>query len=100
MTCSPALSVVTLRRLVDQGAGAERIGCNVIIKNGVSPSVGVRESLGILLDELNLSQGPRHRVRRAHGKRSVGNLFRLPFDLGNLGAVRERLAVGRNAFPV
>src|ERR1700733_4164588 len=97
MACGPALSVVPLRRLAGQGAGRERIGRGVIVEHGVSPSVAVRESLGILLDELNLSQGARHGVRRGRGKRGVGNLPRSPFDLGNLGAVREGLAVRRNA---
>src|SRR5260370_39122222 len=50
MACGRALGVVAIRR--------EGLRRDIIFKLGVPPSVGVRESLGILLDELNLSQGP------------------------------------------
>src|SRR6516225_6290708 len=100
MTCGPALRVVPLRRLVSQRDWRERVGCCVILERGVSPPVAVRESLGILLDELDLSQGARYGVRGARRKRGLRNLSRLPFDLGNLGAVGERLAVSRNTCPV
>ncbi len=80
--------------------GREGIGRGVVFKSRVSPSVGVRESAGILLDELSHSLDVRHGVRRVREKRGVGNLSRFPFDLGNFGALGEGLTVGRNTRPV
>ena len=54
------------------------------------------ESVGILFDERNRFQG----VRYHH---EIGGLripFRCPFDLRNLGAVEEMLAVTGNAVPI
>src|SRR4029077_8344906 len=72
----------------------------VILKIGISPSVGVWKSLAVLLDELKRMQGTGYRVRRAGGKGGVGKFFRLPLDLRNLGAVGERLAIARSTFLV
>jgi hypothetical protein len=95
---SATLRVVPLRRLVCQGCRPEPAGHRVVHEHGVSPSVRVRKSLGVLLDELDLSQFAGHSVRRARGKRGIGQLIRFPNDLGNLGAIGERLAMARGAF--
>ena len=49
MALGPALGVVD--------RGLERVGRGIIGKLGVAPSVRVRESLGIFLDELNKLEG-------------------------------------------
>jgi hypothetical protein len=54
--------------------GRERVGRGIIVKHCVSPSAGVRKSLAILLDEIDVMQDVRHR-RRSGG---IGTLFRLP----------------------
>src|ERR1700743_211785 len=92
MACGAALRVVAI--------WTKGIRSGVVLEHAVSPTVGVRESLGILLDELNLSERARHGVRRFRGERGIRELFWLPLDFGNLGAVGEWLAIARNALPV
>jgi hypothetical protein len=66
----------------------------------LSPPVRVGESLTVFLDELDLSQVTRHRVRGAHGKRGGGEFFRSPLDLRDLGALGEGLAIAGNTLLV
>src|SRR5262249_26370413 len=74
----------------------KRVGCWIIIPLGVCPSVRVRESLAILFDERDRFQSIRHvyKIRR------LSVPFEGPLDLRNLGAVRKKLAVTGNAFPI
>src|SRR6516164_7402784 len=74
----------------------KRVGRCIVSPLGECPSVRVRESLGILLDERDRFQGVRHvyKVRRLSIP-SEG-----PLDLRNLGAVRKKPAVTGNAVPI
>src|ERR1700691_5428171 len=100
MACSPALGVVPLRRLVSQSGRPARIGCGIAVEHGISPSVRVRESLTILLDELDPKQITRHRVWSAYRKRGIGYLLRSPLNLRYLGALWEGFPIAGNAFLV
>src|SRR6516165_1052736 len=74
----------------------KRVGRWIVSPLGECPSVRVRESLGILLDERDRFQSVRHvyKVRR------LSVPFEGPLDLRNLGAVRKKLAVTGNAVPI
>src|SRR5215211_1170082 len=87
-----ALGVVALRRLVRERAGREGVGGGVVGEHGPSPSAAVGEALAVLLHEVDVLLGARHRRVR-----EVLVLCRLPMDLRHLGAVGEGLAVAGNA---
>jgi hypothetical protein len=76
--------------------GRELVGRGLIVKHGVCPSLRVRESLAIFLNEKNVLQGVRHPYKKG----GLSALLRFPLDLRNLGALRERLTVTGNASPV
>jgi len=71
MACSSALRVLRLWRLAGHGGRLEP-GRGVIVEHGISPSVRVRESLVVLLNQLDLDDVSGHRVRGARGKRRSG----------------------------
>src|SRR5208283_3933208 len=56
-----ALGVVSLRRLAGQSAWRERIGCTVIVEDGVTPPTTVREPLAVLHHEVDVMLGTWHR---------------------------------------
>ena len=56
MACGTAFGVVPLRGFAGRGRRGEGSGCGVVVEHGVAPSVGVCESLAILLDKLHLNQ--------------------------------------------
>jgi hypothetical protein len=87
MAGSPAPGVVL--------SGRERVRRGIIGELGVCPSVGVRESLAILHDEINVFLG----VRDANGKGGLRTLFRFPLDLRNFGAVAEKACRYRERRP-
>jgi hypothetical protein len=63
-----ALGVVPLGRFAGQGGRRNRAGRSIIFERAVSPSVRVRESLAVLLDELSeLEQMAAPTRRRAKG---------------------------------
>src|SRR5258706_14925999 len=88
MACDSALGAAPI--------GRESVGCRVVVKRGVPPSATVGKSLAIPFDEINSYQSARH----IHGKGRLRILLRFPPYLRNLGALRELLAVSRNADPV
>src|SRR5579863_6707979 len=84
----PTLGVVSLWRLVSQGAWRERIGCSVIVEHGVSPPAAVREPLAVLHHEVDVM------LSTWHGRpRKRLHLFGAPMDLCHLRAVGEGFAV-------
>src|ERR1700722_17042422 len=98
MASGPTLGVVPLRRLVSQSGRPERIGCGIAVEHAISPPVRVRESLTILLDELDPKQFTGHRVWSACGKRRIDYLLRSPLNLRDLGAFWEGFPIAGNAF--
>src|SRR6202008_3429558 len=67
--------------------------CRIIVKLSVPPSAALRKSLAVLLHEEKVSQ----RIRHVYDKRGFRALLRFPLDLGDPGALGERLAITRNA---
>src|SRR5262245_49165906 len=67
--------------------GREGVGCGLIVEDCISPPLRVRESLAVLFDEENVLEG----IRYPHRKRRLRALLRFPFDLHDLGSVREGL---------
>src|SRR6185436_10360500 len=55
----PALGVVPLRRIVSQGAWRERVGLDVIVEHGISPSAAVCEPLAVFHHEVDVMQSTR-----------------------------------------
>src|SRR5262245_60058974 len=96
MTRYPALGVVRLRRRIFFGRRAKGVGRGVVVECGLTPAaaVRVRESLGVLDDEVDVRLGTRHFRRRIGSIRALCGLI---MDLGDLGAVGERLAVAGDA---
>src|SRR5262252_1794486 len=76
--------------------GLKCVGCCIIRPLGVCPSVGVRESFGILFDERNRFQGVRH----VYEIRRLSVLFEGPLDLGNFGALGKKLAIAGHAVSI
>src|SRR3954470_2810749 len=75
------------------GIGREIVGCGFVVEQGVSPSAALRKSLAVLFDD----EGLREDIRHIHDERRLRALLRLPLKLHDLGAIRERLPVVRNA---
>src|SRR5580693_8795761 len=92
VACGPALGVVLLWRMILRIAGPIRSGRNVILKHGISPAAGVRELLAILHHEVNVVERVGHQRRTGEGLL----MYRIPMDLRQLGAIRERLAISGN----
>jgi hypothetical protein len=67
------------------------IGRSVIVEHAIAPPAAVREPPAVLHHEVDVMLGTWH---RRCGERL--HLFRVPVDLRQLGAVRERLAVAGN----
>src|SRR5579859_297739 len=74
----------------------KRIGGGVVVERHVSPSAGGRKALAVLLDEEEVLQAGGH----IHVKRGLRALLEPVFDFRDLGSIRERGAVPRNARPV
>src|SRR6476620_6023383 len=75
------------------GIGRERVGCGFVVEQRVSPSAAVRKSLAVLFHDESL----REDVWHIHGEWGLRALLRLPLQLRDFGAIRERLAVAGNA---
>src|SRR5437870_3642153 len=88
------LGVVPLWWRVGRGSGREPPG-RLILEHGPPPPAAIREPLVVLHHKVDVMQRARH---CRCGERL--QLFRVPVDLRNSGAVGERLAVARNAGPV
>src|ERR1700730_18732304 len=73
--------------------GNERVARTVVIEHGIGPALRARIFLAVLLDQEDILQ----HVRDTHREGRLGALFRLPLNLGDLGAVRKRFSVVRNA---
>src|SRR5579872_3056080 len=74
----------------------KRIGRGVVVERHVSPSAGGRKTLAVLLDEEEVLQAGGH----IHVKRGLRALLEPVFDFRDLGSIRERVAIPRNAGPV
>src|SRR5882724_7360042 len=74
------------------GIGSELVGCGLVVEERVSPSAAFRKSLAVFFHDKGLSKDVRHIDR----ERSFSALFRLPLELHDSGAIRERLAVAGN----
>src|ERR1700691_254808 len=68
VACGSALRILRLWRLAGHRGWLEP-GRGVIVEHGISPSVRVRESVVVLLNQLDLDEVTRHLVRGARGKR-------------------------------
>src|SRR5580704_3969357 len=75
------------------GIGRELVGCGFVVEERVSPSAAFRKSLAVLFDDESL----REDVWHIHDEWGLRALLRLPLEFRDLGAIRERLAVARNA---
>src|ERR1700681_4463149 len=75
------------------GIGREFVGCGFVVEQRVSPSAAFWKFIAVLFDDESL----REDVWHIHGKGGLRALLRLPLELDDLGAIRERLAVVRNA---
>ena len=64
-----------------------------VVEERVSPSAAFGKSLAVLFDDESL----REDVWHIHDEGDLRALIRLPLELHDLGAIRERLAVTRNA---
>src|SRR5215470_6039510 len=85
MACVPAVGFGRV--------GYHLAGRLVMVEKRVSPAAGRREPLAVLLDEESLRGGVRH----IHDEGGLRALLEVPLELRNLGALREGLAVARNA---
>src|SRR5262245_25195076 len=81
------LSTVSRTRI-----GGELISFRCVVEQSVSPPARFRKSLRVFFHEESLRKGIRH----IHHERRLGALLRLPLQLGDLRAFRERLAVAGN----
>src|SRR6202041_3631839 len=75
------------------GIGRELVRYRVVVEQRVSPTAGFRKSLAVLFHDKSLGEDVWH----VHDEGSLGALFRLPLELHDHGAIRERLAVARSA---
>src|SRR6266404_9565292 len=75
------------------GISSELVGCSFVVEHRVSPSAGFRKSLAVLFHQESLGKGVWH----IHDERCLGALLGLPLEPGDFEAIRERLAVARNA---
>src|SRR6266403_3754511 len=73
--------------------GRELVRCGFVVEHRVSPSAALRKSLAVLFDDESLGEDVWH----IHDERGLRALLRLPLELYDHGAIRERLAVARNA---
>src|SRR5690348_10337463 len=76
-----------------RGVGGELVGLGVVVEQRVSPAAALRKALAVLLDDERL----RENIRHVHREGRLGALLRLPLQLRDLRAFRERLAVAGNA---
>src|SRR5262245_66521754 len=73
--------------------GREAVRRDIIVERGIGPTLRVRVFLLVLFNEEDVLKV----VRDPHKEGRLIALLRFPLDLRNLGAVRERLAVAREA---
>src|SRR5271170_3820538 len=71
----------------------ELVRCRFVVEHRVSPSaVVLQKSFAVLLHNESLLKDVWH----IHDERSFRALLRLPLELRDLGAIRERLAITRD----
>src|SRR5262249_51795340 len=94
---SAALGVVALGRMAGGGGGRECAGPGVVVKHRETPALDVAKTLAVLYDKFDFDEIAGNGVRSFFRKWRRGDFFRLPFELYDLRAVRERLAVAGDA---
>src|ERR1700688_605983 len=75
------------------GIGRELVRCGFVVEHRVSPPTAFRKSLAVLFHEERLGKDIWH----IHHEGCLRALLRLPLEFRDHGALRERLAVSRNA---
>src|ERR1700688_1932868 len=75
------------------GIGGELVRCGIVVEHRVAPPAAFCKSLAVLFHDESFLKDVWH----IHNEGSLRALLRCPLELHDHGAVRERLAVARNA---
>src|SRR5438132_2495139 len=82
-----------LKKRFDRADIVRDVRCGFVVEHRVSPPAAFRKSLAVLFDDESLGKDVWH----IHDEGGLCALLRLPLELHDHGAIRERLAAARNA---